>query len=282
MQELIFNKNKYGKEILIDTIYTTEFALEEGNVLPNFYTVVYLKKSQGSIKINHQEITLKDNIILFIPASQNVDVVRSIFEEGIFIFFEGEFLDKFFNEANFIFKFSFFHNTDQPLHLIVEDSQKENIYYLFEQIHFEIKNFRNDSEHLIRAYLYQLLIKTNRLYTYFYPKFNAHLLTNEILLRFRYELEKKIKQHSDVQYYADSLNISRVYLNKLCINFYSKTCIQVIRERLALEAKKELLYSSKTIAEIAYELHFSDPPNFNRFFKQMTSYTPKKFRELSN
>ena len=129
--------------------------------------------------------------------------------------------------------------------------------------------------------MYQLLIKLNRLYTEVHKDLNSRLLTNDYLLKFRYALEKEIKIHNNVQYYADLLGISRTYLNKLCIEFYAKTSMQVIKERLALEIKKELLYTSKTVAEIAFEYHFSDPPNFIRFFKQLTSHTPSQFRELS-
>ena len=159
--------------------------------------------------------------------------------------------------------------------------QKANIYLLFEEIHNEIRNFQQDSEHLIRSYLYQLLIKLNRLYTTLHLDLNSKLLTNDYLLKFRYALEKEIKTHNNVQYYANLIGISRTYLNKLCIDFYAKTSTQVIKERLALEIKKELLYSSKTVAEIAYDYNFSDPPNFIRFFKQLTSQTPQQFRELA-
>jgi len=281
MQKLTFQRNKYGKEILIDTVHTAEFAVEKMEVLPDFYTLAFLRNAAGQIKINNQTISLTENMVLFIPVSQLVDISKANLIEGYFIFFEGEFLDKFFNEQNFIFKFSYFHNTDNPHFLQIDIQEDSRVYDLFEEIHKEIRNFQQDSEHLIRAYLYQLLIKLNRRYTNLYSKLNSKLLTNDYLLKFRYALERDIKTHHDVQYYANLLEISRTYLNKLCLDFYSKTTIQIIKERLALEIKKELLYTSKTIAEIAYKYNFSDPPNFTRFFKQITSQTPQQFRELS-
>ena len=281
MQKLTFERKKYGKEILIDTVHTSEFAVDKMEVLPDFYTLAFLRNASGQIKINNQTIKLKENIVLFIPVSQLVDISNANFTEGYFIFFEGEFLDKFFNEQNFIFKFSFFHNTDNPLFLQIDNKERTNIHSLFEEIHNEIRNFKQDSEHLIRSYLYQLLIKLNRLYTTLHLDLNSKLLTNDYLLKFRFALEKEIKNHSNVQYYCNLIGISRTYLNKLCIDFYAKTSTQVIKERLALEIKKELLYTSKTIAEIAYDYNFSDPPNFSRFFKQITSQTPQQFRELS-
>jgi hypothetical protein len=96
MQKLKFERTRYGKEILIDTVHTSEFAVEEMEVLPDFYTIACLSKASGSIKINTQTIELTNSILLFIPVSQITNIKQSVFEEGYFIFFEGEFLDKFF------------------------------------------------------------------------------------------------------------------------------------------------------------------------------------------
>jgi hypothetical protein len=200
MQKLTFQRNKYGKEILIDTAHTSEFAVDKMEVLPDFYTIAFLKNSSGTIRINNQNISLGKNVIIFIPVSQLVDISKANFKDGYFIFFEGEFLDMFFNEQNFIFKFSYFHNTDNPLYLQIVNLEQARVYELFEEIHKEIRNFKQDSEHLIRAYLYQLLIKLNRNYTDLHLKLNSKLLTNDYLLKFRYALEKDIKKHNDVQY----------------------------------------------------------------------------------
>lgn len=281
MQKLQFERNRYGKEMLIDSAHTTEFSVDDMMVQPNFYTLAFLRKSKGTIRISNQTIALRNNLLLIIPVSQLVEIAETQFQEGFFIFFEGEFLDKFFNERNFLFKFSFFHHTDNPLFLAYNGSDESNMYGLFEEIHRELRNMQADSEHLIRSYLYQLLIKLNRKYTQTHLHLNNRLLTNEHLLNFRHALEANIKNHYNVQFYAKLLGISRTYLNRLCLDFYAKTSIQIVKERLALELKKELLYTSKTIAEIAHEYHFSDPPNFSRFFKQLTSQTPQKFRELS-
>ncbi|MGB3173681.1 MAG: hypothetical protein WBB12_07510, partial [Saprospiraceae bacterium] len=67
MQKLTFQRNKYGKEILLDTAHTSEFAVDKMEVLPDFYTMAFLRKASGQIKINNQTITLNENIVLFIP-----------------------------------------------------------------------------------------------------------------------------------------------------------------------------------------------------------------------
>jgi len=53
----------------------------------------------------------------------------------------------------------------------------------------------------------------------------------------------------------------------------------IIKERIMLEAKRLILYSGKTISEIAYELNYADSSNFSRFFSSLQQESPVEFRE---
>jgi len=52
-----------------------------------------------------------------------------------------------------------------------------------------------------------------------------------------------------------------------------------LHQRLLLEAKRELVYTSMTISQISDQLGFSEPAYFSRFFKRMTGQSPKDFRQ---
>jgi AraC-like DNA-binding protein len=45
------------------------------------------------------------------------------------------------------------------------------------------------------------------------------------------------------------------------------------------EAKSLIQYTDFDIAEIAYQLNFSDPANFGKFFKKHSDLTPVEFRK---
>jgi AraC family transcriptional regulator, transcriptional activator of pobA len=53
---------------------------------------------------------------------------------------------------------------------------------------------------------------------------------------------------------------------------------ELIRARLLLEAKRLLLHSELTIAEIGYELGFEDPSYFSRFVRREIETSPVEFR----
>jgi AraC-like DNA-binding protein len=57
------------------------------------------------------------------------------------------------------------------------------------------------------------------------------------------------------------------------------TAGELIRARLILEAKRLLLHSELTIAEIGYELGFGDPSYFSRFVRREIKTSPAEFRD---
>jgi AraC family transcriptional activator of pobA len=58
-----------------------------------------------------------------------------------------------------------------------------------------------------------------------------------------------------------------------------KSALELIHERLLLEAKRNLIYTSTSISELSYAIGFSDPAYFTRFFKKATGEAPKAFRK---
>jgi AraC family transcriptional regulator, transcriptional activator of pobA len=59
----------------------------------------------------------------------------------------------------------------------------------------------------------------------------------------------------------------------------SKSPLQVIHDRIILEARRMLIFTDKTAKEIAYELGYEDPSQFSRFFKKNTDLSIQQFRE---
>lgn len=82
-----------------------------------------------------------------------------------------------------------------------------------------------------------------------------------------------------VQRYAQTLGVSVVRLNTICLQLCQQTALQFIHQRLLLEAKRNLLYTVMTIAHISDRLGFSEQAYFSRFFKRLTGSTPNAFRQ---
>ncbi|AXT60778.1 AraC family transcriptional regulator [Aquimarina sp. AD10] len=85
------------------------------------------------------------------------------------------------------------------------------------------------------------------------------------------------KEHS-VAFYAEKLFKSPKTLSNNFVKL-KKSPLQIIHDRVILEAKRLLIYTDKTAKEIAYELGFEDASHLSRMFKKHTSFSPSEFKK---
>lgn len=103
--------------------------------------------------------------------------------------------------------------------------------------------------------------------------------TEEIFIAFIRILPLYFEEHHDINFYASKLNISAVYLSRAVKQAGGHTVAYHIDKALLSRASFLLLTTSLSIAQIAYRLHFADPPSFSKFFSRMMGCSPRVFRE---
>jgi AraC family transcriptional regulator, transcriptional activator of pobA len=81
-----------------------------------------------------------------------------------------------------------------------------------------------------------------------------------------------------VEEYADVLAVTANHLSQAVKQASSKNALYFINERIITEAKSMIQFSNLDIAEIAYQLGFTDASNFGKFFKKIVGITPLGFR----
>jgi AraC family transcriptional activator of pobA len=84
-----------------------------------------------------------------------------------------------------------------------------------------------------------------------------------------------------VAYYAEKLYTTPQNINAACQKSIKKPAGEVLSEFVLNEAKRLLLYTDKTISEIAYEMEFNDPSHFVKYFKKTVDCTPKCFPAIN-
>ena len=80
---------------------------------------------------------------------------------------------------------------------------------------------------------------------------------------------------------AESLGVHTTYIWKILKTERGKTFSDFLEEYKLDEAKRLLLNTNMTVAEIASTLNYTNAQNFIRFFSKSTGMTPGKFRKLN-
>lgn len=103
-----------------------------------------------------------------------------------------------------------------------------------------------------------------------------------IFKEFNLLLSTNLNKSRSVKFYANLLAISTKKLNFVTKTYWSKTAKEFIEERIVFDSKKLLLDTPNTVKQISYSMGFTEPTNFNKFFKKFTDTTPLRFRESHN
>lgn len=100
----------------------------------------------------------------------------------------------------------------------------------------------------------------------------------ELITRYRTALEAHFRDNKTLTFYADLLGVSPQRLNAACKARADRTASEVLYDRILTEAKRCLLYTEMTVAEIGHSIGYDDPAYFNRFFSQRIGMPPGSYR----
>jgi AraC-like DNA-binding protein len=154
------------------------------------------------------------------------------------------------------------------------EQESEAFIRIFNDMETEYTGRKPNYEAVIQTYLLLLFNLLKR-----HSKSEESLQYPPLLQKFFEMLEVNFKTRHEIGVYAGQLHVTAKTLNAACKKFLGKTAGAIIHERLTAESKKQLLYSHKNLTELAYELGFTDPSHFNKFFKRQTGVLPGIYRK---
>lgn len=101
----------------------------------------------------------------------------------------------------------------------------------------------------------------------------------DLLVRYRALLEAHFRSQRALTFFAAELAVTPARLNAACKARSGKTASDLLYERIVIEAKRYLVYTENTVAQVAHLTGFDDPAYFNRFFTQRVGISPGAFRK---
>lgn len=280
MRTVKFHKTECGVDFLINVLPSDEVKesyLNSGIYDTDYLEIAFIKKGSGHVILNHHKIEIIDNSIIFLSPFQKRE--WNLNPEGldfVILVFQEDFLNDFFSDKLFAYRLLYFYQLECPLNMQIDDALMERYFSLLAEIKSELVRTRIDSVHIIRSLIYYLLQKLNREYSQIN---HLALEKNEQndAFAFKQLIEIYIKEKQRISDYTELLHINRIALNKAVKNQFNVTATHLLKQRLLIEIKDYLIHSKLTVAEIAYQLNFSEPNHLMRFFKKQTGLTTSDF-----
>ena len=272
---------RYSKHPEQGNLVLTDFncaSFEKRLGVGDYYKIIWAKDTAINMGIDGYSITLEKNQVLFCTPF-NMIQIEPFSKGAISIIFDREFYCIRDHDHEVSCNGFLFLGSSAPA--IVDLTEKERksfeLHFMFFEEEFETKDHVQGE--MLRVLLKRLLIKSVRLLKKTIKDPSMEQSKIDVIRQFNLLVEANFKEKHKVSDYANLLNKSPKTISNLFTKYNDKTPLQVINDRIVLEAKKLLLLSEKSSKEIAFELGFSEASHFSKFFKNQVGMSPIYFKK---
>jgi AraC family transcriptional activator of pobA len=271
---MIFN-GKSNELLMLDIIsQSNKHILEQG--IANGLRIVWFK-NPSRLKIDGVEYFFTTNQIAFFTEFHKIEAAS--LNEAHLIQFNRPFCCIKDHDNGMCSKGLLFYSASQIPVIIISNDEIEQFNLLWKIVELEMKTDDLLQFDMLVIMLKRLIILCSRLFKDQKGLIGCESAQLDLIREFNYLVEVHYKNNHSVGQYAALLNKSPKTLSNLFAQYNQKSPLQIIQDRVLLEAKRMLLYSNKSIKEIAFEIGYEDIQTFSRFFKNKEGTGPKEFRE---
>lgn len=244
---------------------------------PDLYTFIRTSNSKAKIIVDSIPYTIEANCILALTTTQYFQFIEGV-NLVVYQFNREFYCIKDHDQEVSCAGLLFFGNVHIPIMELDKDEIRK-FKTLHEVFLDELETKDTIQAEMLRMLMARFIIISTRLLK---SKEGFVVTTKstkiDLLREFNMLVESHFKTEHSVSFYADKLFKSPKTLS----NNFSKlntSPLQIIHERVVLEAKRLLIYTDKAAKEIAYEVGFEDASHLSRLFKKHTTSSPSDFKK---
>ena len=222
----------------------------------NKHSVLFFDQGQGTFQIDFRNYHFDQRRAIFLSPGQYFQLISGNFRISLYEF-PGDDISQTAN-SRYLFK-----------HLVslgYIDLTQPGQFHLKSLQHIDLSNHKPEILHnAVEEWIHQ-------------NPFSATESEVSLLFDIKDEVDERYREPLTLQDISGKLHEKPYRITDLTRKKLQTTIKKLAHQRLLLEAQRKVAFSDWSTKEIAYELGFSDPPYFNRFFKASTHLTPGEFR----
>ena len=245
-----------------------------------YFSIILISEGEGKLNADFADYEISKGTIAFFSPFQPFMIEASMLG-GVIINFHPDFFCIFRHQNEVASEGILFNNPAHPPFFHIAESERSSIHNIIGHITAEMRLTSLAQQDLLIAYLKILLIRAIRIKLL--KSTTSQSLdqgkSDATLLR---QLKKMIELYFRTKHnggeYADLLNVPLKRLGRIVKKHFQRTLTDIIADRIVMEAKREMNFTSRTVKEIAFELGFDDKYHFSRYFKNKTGVSPQSYR----
>jgi len=250
------------------SIILTDFNCDPAQQLlmdTGYYKIIWPRNTNCTINVDGYDITLKQHQVLFCTT---LNILKIPKDSGVIaIVFNREFYCIRDHDYEVSCNGILFFGSSQPPVITLSDKDIQSFEAMFVIFKEEFETRDHIQGEMLRVILKRLLIKSSRLIKEMSQVKELPSNQLETLRKFHVLVEQHYKQKHKVSDYAELLYKSPKTLSNVFKKAGYLTPLTIINHRIILEAKRLLLFSSKSAEQIAFELGYNEGAHFSKFFK---------------
>ncbi len=264
--------SKCGNQLLVIEPIKDCLREEEGlRELPHIHSyteVVWITAGTGELHLDMQVFELEAGEMYFIRPEQVHKLYCNRDTTGYVLSLTKKLLENTANEIEPASINEFVSSLMEHKHIHIDPHYRADMQDILERMMRETASVRDYSNEILCRYFNIFLFYLRKQLT----DSSINIIQNrniQVAQQFKTLVDKHYKTKKLVSDYASELNITPNYLNEIIKKVTGHSAGYLIRQRIAMEAKRYAVHSSVCMKEIGYHLGFSDMAHFSKFFKSV-------------
>ena len=261
-------------KLALTTLFHENASLQRDHTL---YKFVWVKRGSVTVEVDRVPMTLGENEIIPLTPLHKLEV-KELNGEYLTLAFNCAFYCILGHDNEVLCNGFLFHGSSDVMRLQLQPAQAARFNRIVEMLQEEFDVRDHLQEEMLRILLKQFIIGCTRI-----ARESCHICDEkeksfDLIRRYYILVEQHYREMKQVSEYAEKLNRSPKTLSNLFASYGYPSPLRILHQRVEAEARRQLIYSQKSVKEIGDYLGFDDQTAFNRFFKKMTGEGVFDFR----
>lgn len=273
--ELLFENSRLkGNLVFSDRLHENRILLRNRTL----YKFIWVTEGRLLLEVDDQSVILQSQEMLTLTPLHHIRIL-SVEGKYLSLLFNSNFYCIHGNDHEVSCNGLLFHGSSHLMKFTPKEQEWERIRMLTDILKDEFASRDRLQEEMLRILLKRFIILCTRIVQKQMGNDRKNGMQFEIVRKFYVLVDIHFREKKQVQEYADLLNKSPKTLANILLAYGLPSAIRIIHERLEAEARRLLLYTSKSSKEIALLLGFDEQASFARFFKNVTGMSCSDFRK---